>query len=315
MSKTERSRKEGETLLWTLGAKKNEDEVRDIVEVVASRVRMDCLVTFVYHHMGALKKGVDDLGYPRCNEVYWLEPGLDLGKGFRVLTTDAEVMRMCESAMKNDNTVHLYFDHPIDANPEIIDEKVVSDGNSDSVVEVNSSGDNVNEVEVTNKVDGQANEKENECVNETRNGRSLDYHAIMGLQQSRERMRSLKTMSITSSPLRHIIGLTCFTLAAYREYHEGLPCLPPPYKRPIGRPIKKRRKDSTEQSSCSQYKAKRRYEQITCQTCKRAGHNDRICPEKGIGTAAEEPYLDEEEAREQKANWEKTTETTHTAHG
>ncbi|XP_057745666.1 uncharacterized protein LOC130963581 [Arachis stenosperma] len=108
-----------------------------------------------------------DLGYPGYNEVYWLGPGLDLGKGLRVLRTDAEVMRMCESAMKNDNTVHLYFDHPIDANPEILDEEVVSDGSSDSVVEVNPAGDNVNKVKITNKVDGQANEKENESVNET----------------------------------------------------------------------------------------------------------------------------------------------------
>ncbi|XP_020982199.2 uncharacterized protein LOC110273405 [Arachis duranensis] len=67
-------------------------------------------------------------------------------------------MRMCESAIKNDNAVHLYFDHPIDVNPKIIDEEVVSDGSSDSMVEVNPGGDNVNEV----------NEKENEGVNETR---------------------------------------------------------------------------------------------------------------------------------------------------
>ncbi|KAL4300134.1 hypothetical protein AHAS_Ahas17G0170500 [Arachis hypogaea] len=43
----------------------------------------------------------------------------------------------------------------------------------------------------------------------------------MELQQSKERMRSLKTMSIISSPLRHIIGLTCFTLAAYRVRSTG----------------------------------------------------------------------------------------------
>ncbi|RYR42633.1 hypothetical protein Ahy_A08g039095 [Arachis hypogaea] len=159
---------------------------------------MDRLVTFVYHHMGALKRAGDgnviydgslvteihrvnvetcnlffvdglflDLGYPGYNEVYWLEPGLDLAKDLRVLRTDAEVMRMCESVMKNDNTVHLYFDHPIDINPEIIDEEIVFDGSSDSVVEVNLAGDNVNEVEVTNKVVGQANEKENKGVNET----------------------------------------------------------------------------------------------------------------------------------------------------
>nr|XP_025625100.1 uncharacterized protein LOC112717220 [Arachis hypogaea] len=135
----------------------------------------------------------------------------------------------------------------------------------------------------------------------------------------------------------------------YWEHHEGLPCLPPPYKRPIGRSTKKRRKDSTEQSSGSQYKAKRSYGQITCQTCKRvtntktitymyllyllcpicnfinaafpyscvfckAGHNSRTCPHKGSGSAAAEPDLDEDEAREQEANWEETMEAAHAAH-
>ncbi|XP_020977967.1 proteoglycan 4-like [Arachis ipaensis] len=100
----------------------------------------------------------------------------------------------------------------------------------------------------------------------------------------------------------------------YWEHHEGLSCLPPPYKRPIGRPTKNRRKDSTEQSSGSQYKAKRRYGQITCQTCKRTRHNSRICPDKRTGTAAKEPDLDEEEAREQEANWEETMEAAHAAH-
>ncbi|RYR38352.1 hypothetical protein Ahy_A09g043388 [Arachis hypogaea] len=33
----------------------------------------------------------------------------------------------------------------------------------------------------------------------------------------------------------------------YWEHHEGLPCLPPPYKSPIGRPSKKRKKDNSEQ--------------------------------------------------------------------
>ncbi|XP_015964648.1 uncharacterized protein LOC107488409 [Arachis duranensis] len=98
--------------------------------------------------------------------MYWLEPGLDLAKGLRVLRTDAEVMRMCESAMKNDNTVHLYFDHPIDANPGIVDEDVVSDGSGESVYEINPSVDNVNEDKVTNKVIGETNERENKFVNE-----------------------------------------------------------------------------------------------------------------------------------------------------
>ncbi|RYR50502.1 hypothetical protein Ahy_A07g037121 [Arachis hypogaea] len=137
---------------------------------------MDRVVTFVYHHMGCLKRGRDgnviyegglvieihrglflDLGYPGYNEAYWLEPGFDLDKGLRVLKTDAKVMRMCESAIKNNNTVHLYFDHPIDANPEILDDDVVSDGSSESVVEVNPPGDE-RKTEVVNEATGEVNQ-------------------------------------------------------------------------------------------------------------------------------------------------------------
>ncbi|XP_072094106.1 uncharacterized protein [Arachis hypogaea] len=96
---------------------------------------------------------------------------------------------------------------------------------------------------------------------------------ITPVQQSRERMRSLKTMSITSSPSRHIIGLTSFTLAAYRVKSTG---------------------------------------NIT-KGC-HVGHNSRTCLEKGTGRGAEEPDLDEEEAREQEANWEETMEAVHAAH-
>ncbi|QHN80911.1 uncharacterized protein LOC107622632 isoform X2 [Arachis ipaensis] len=149
---------------------------------------MDRVVTFVYHHMGCLKKVRDgnviyegglvieihrvnvetcnlffveglflDLCYPGYNEAYWLEPGFELGQGLRVLRTDAEVMRMCESAIKNDNTVYLYFNHPIDANPEIIDDDVVSDDSSESVVEVNPPG-NERKTEVVNEETGEVNQ-------------------------------------------------------------------------------------------------------------------------------------------------------------
>ncbi|RYR31733.1 hypothetical protein Ahy_B01g056615 [Arachis hypogaea] len=107
-----------------------------------------------------------NLDYPGYNEVYWLEPGLNLAKGLRVLRTDAEVMRVCENAMKNDNIVRLYFDHPIDANPDIVDKDVVSDGSSENVYEINPPIDNVNEDKVTNKIVGETNERENEVVNE-----------------------------------------------------------------------------------------------------------------------------------------------------
>ncbi|RYR08860.1 hypothetical protein Ahy_B05g076700 [Arachis hypogaea] len=48
-------------------------------------------------------------------------------------------------------------------------------------------------------------------------------------------------------------------------------------------------------------------------TCPRSNKN-KTCPEKEVGTATEEPDLDEEEAREQEANWEETMEAAHATH-
>ncbi|RYR54414.1 hypothetical protein Ahy_A06g029685 [Arachis hypogaea] len=106
-------------------------------------------ITFVYHHRGWLEKDADgvleyngglvsiiervhvdtcnlflveglflDLGYTRYNEVYWLEPGMDLANGLRVLGRDVDVVKMCDAAQRNKNRVHLYFEHPVDADPE-----------------------------------------------------------------------------------------------------------------------------------------------------------------------------------------------------
>ncbi|RYQ91143.1 hypothetical protein Ahy_B09g097022 [Arachis hypogaea] len=110
-------------------------------------------ITFVYHHRGWLEKDADgvlkynggtvsiidrvhvdtcnlflaeglflDLGYTRYTEVYWLEPGKDLGNGLWVLRRDADVVKLCEAALRNENRVHLYFEHPVDAEPEYVDE-------------------------------------------------------------------------------------------------------------------------------------------------------------------------------------------------
>ncbi|RYR07831.1 hypothetical protein Ahy_B05g075295 [Arachis hypogaea] len=104
------------------------------------------------------------LGYPRYNKIYWLEPDLDLAKGMRVFRTNVEVMRMCKSAIKKDNTVYLCFDLLIDANPDIIEDDVVSNNSSESVYEINPPADNVHEYKVINKEVGDTNEKENEDV-------------------------------------------------------------------------------------------------------------------------------------------------------
>ncbi|QHN91972.1 uncharacterized protein DS421_17g579610 [Arachis hypogaea] len=63
-----------------------------------------------------------DLGYTRYNKVYWLEPGMDLANELRVLRRDADVAKLCDAALKNENRVHLYFEHPVDADPELVDE-------------------------------------------------------------------------------------------------------------------------------------------------------------------------------------------------
>ncbi|RYR35698.1 hypothetical protein Ahy_A10g050825 [Arachis hypogaea] len=141
-------------------------------------------------------------------------------------------------------------------------------------------------------------------------------HGIAAIQRKNEKPEDYvhHKLTIEAYNRTYMFHINSIPSQEYWEHHEGLPCLPPPYKRPIGRSTKKRRKDSTEQSSGSQYKAKRSYGQITCQTCKRAGHNSRTCPHKGSGSAAAEPDLDEDEAREQEANWEETMEAAHAAH-
>ncbi|RYQ99197.1 hypothetical protein Ahy_B07g087092 [Arachis hypogaea] len=62
--------------------------------------------------------------------------------------------------------------------------------------------------------------------------------------------------------------------------YEGYPCLPPSYKRPIGRPTKKRARHESERPGNSQYKMPRKYGQTTCKWCKKQGHNARTCKEK-----------------------------------
>ncbi|RYR57135.1 hypothetical protein Ahy_A05g022870 [Arachis hypogaea] len=98
--------------------------------------------------------------------------------GLRVLRTNAEVMRMCESVMKNENTIYLYFDHPIDANRDIIKEDVVSDGSNDSVYKINPPADNL-----LNKKVSETNEKENEDVVEVNKGNEVMNEANVAVNE------------------------------------------------------------------------------------------------------------------------------------
>ncbi|XP_015940751.1 uncharacterized protein LOC107466283 [Arachis duranensis] len=69
---------------------------------------------------------------------------------------------------------------------------------------------------------------------------------------------------------------------------EGLPCLPPSYKRPIERPTKKRARHESERQNGSQYRLKRSYGKTSCKYCEKVGHNSRTCPDKKTHVATEE---------------------------
>ncbi|RYR48243.1 hypothetical protein Ahy_A07g034253 [Arachis hypogaea] len=216
------------------------------------------------------------------------EPGLDLAKGLRVLRTDAEVMRMCESAMKNDNTVHLYFDHSIDANLEIIDKDVVSDAPEKGVKKVRkrhprpppSSLSEERRAAKTGQPEGDPREAER--VNESTHETNADdaNNANEGANFGTPIVDNLKPEEVVienaaeddeaprvevpnpnredrdSGPenyVHHKLTIEAYNRTyqfhinsipsqEYWEHHEGLSCLPPPYKRPIGRPLKEEKK-------------------------------------------------------------------------
>ncbi|RYR36743.1 hypothetical protein Ahy_A09g041700 [Arachis hypogaea] len=117
---------------------------------------MDTHITFVYHHRGWIENDADgvlkyngglvsiiervhvdtynlflveglflDLGYTRYNEVYLLEPGMDLVNGLHVLKRHVDVVKMCDTALRNEYRVHLYFKHLVDTDPEYVNEAEV----------------------------------------------------------------------------------------------------------------------------------------------------------------------------------------------
>ncbi|XP_016191841.2 uncharacterized protein LOC107632689 [Arachis ipaensis] len=118
-----------------------------------------------------------------------------------------------------------------------------------------------------------------------------------------------------------------------QEYWEKVnhyPLLPPVYRKPIGRPTKKRdsRRDGPRENP-DPHRAKRRYDPIKCKYCLKTGHNSRGCDKKkeamasgraaagsgsqhqGAATITEGMAvddLDEDAAREQEMYWKETLE-------
>ncbi|RYR59612.1 hypothetical protein Ahy_A05g025510 [Arachis hypogaea] len=73
----------------------------------------------------------------------------------------------------------------------------------------------------------------------------------------------------------------------YWQQLDTIPILPPHYKRPIGRPTKKR--DTSRDApkiNLDPYRTKRKYSQIKCKYCLKEGHNSRSCKAKKEAMAA-----------------------------
>ncbi|MED6139883.1 hypothetical protein PIB30_088105 [Stylosanthes scabra] len=82
---------------------------------------------------------------------------------------------------------------------------------------------------------------------------------------------------------------------------EGQPCLPPPYKRPIGRPTKKRRRDMFEGQNTNQYSVRRKYGKTTCGFCKQSqpAVNNGLAPvEEGGEAPIEDQHIHQEAVTE-----------------
>ncbi|XP_072071072.1 uncharacterized protein [Arachis hypogaea] len=73
-------------------------------------------------------------------------------------------------------------------------------------------------------------------------------HGIAAIQRKNEKPEDYvhHKLTIEAYNRTYMFHINSIPSQEYWEHHEGLPCLPPPYKRPIGRPTKKRRNDSTE---------------------------------------------------------------------
>ncbi|MED6113467.1 hypothetical protein PIB30_071003 [Stylosanthes scabra] len=61
------------------------------------------------------------LGYDKIDECFWLVQGSNLANGLRALTTDKELMKMCEAARLNDGVVDVYYKHGVSTPHEVED--------------------------------------------------------------------------------------------------------------------------------------------------------------------------------------------------
>ncbi|MED6195307.1 hypothetical protein PIB30_036679 [Stylosanthes scabra] len=87
------------------------------------------VMTLIFHHMDMLERSPNGgLHYSGgLASEKRLEPWFDLARGLRLVRTDDDVVNMCESALMNERKAHLYFEHPVIANPDVIEPVEVED--------------------------------------------------------------------------------------------------------------------------------------------------------------------------------------------
>ncbi|MED6135447.1 hypothetical protein PIB30_046537 [Stylosanthes scabra] len=61
------------------------------------------------------------LGYDKIDECFWLVPRSNLANGLRALTTNKELMEMCQAARLNDGVVDVYYKHGV-SRPHVVED-------------------------------------------------------------------------------------------------------------------------------------------------------------------------------------------------
>ncbi|RYR23974.1 hypothetical protein Ahy_B02g057462 [Arachis hypogaea] len=79
------------------------------------RVNVDTLNRFFVNDL------VKDIGYTDVCELYWLQPGMELDGGLRLLRRDMDVVAMYEAAIANGRRIEVFTEHPVNL-PEFAEE-------------------------------------------------------------------------------------------------------------------------------------------------------------------------------------------------
>ncbi|MED6132180.1 hypothetical protein PIB30_016819 [Stylosanthes scabra] len=82
---------------------------------VEEKIDVDTLDVF------AIRNHYLALGYEKIEECWWLVPGRSLQTGRSKLKTDADLLELVFHAQRNDNEIHIYYEHAVSV-PELAEE-------------------------------------------------------------------------------------------------------------------------------------------------------------------------------------------------